>query len=102
MPSDRLPGSVLNFHEQFRGSLEALSEGKVRAFLPPGFQTPLRIYVNRPKDFICHADICSKMKQDRENSLYRYTYGDVTDATAPITLRSENAQVTLDTTAAEN
>jgi len=84
--------------QQFRGNLNAYADRQVLAILPPDFQTPIRIYVNRPKDFICHADICSKMKQDRENNLYRFTYGDVANAPAPITLRSENAQVTLETT----
>jgi hypothetical protein len=84
--------------QQFHGNLNASALRDVNAFLPPGFQTSIRIYVNRPKDFVCRADICPKMKQDRENSLYRYTYGDVANRPALITLRSENAQVTLDTT----
>jgi hypothetical protein len=84
--------------QQFRGKLNAHALGQVHAYLPSGFQTPMVIYVSRPKDFVCHGDICSTMKLDRENSLYRFAYGDVANVPAQVSLRSENAQVTLDTT----
>jgi hypothetical protein len=82
--------------QQFRGRLSANAQRQVLVFFPPDFQTPVDVLVNRPKDFVCHVDFCSKFKKDRENSLYRFTYGDVANASEHITLRSENSQVTLD------
>jgi hypothetical protein len=84
--------------QQFSGKLRAYAQRRVRAFFPPGFQTPIEIVVNRRKDFVCRADFCPKMKKERENSLYRFTYGDVANATDHISLRSENSHVSLDTT----
>jgi hypothetical protein len=83
---------------KFRGNLSANAQRQVQALFPPGFQTPIQIVVNHPKDFICRADFCSKMKKDRVNSLYRFTYGDFEDASDHIGMQSENSQVTLDTT----
>ncbi len=81
----------------FRGNLNANAQGQVLAFFPPDFQTPVDVVVKEPKDFVCRADFCSKVKKDREGSLYRSTYGDVANATDHLKFRSENAQVTLDT-----
>ena len=83
--------------QQFRGRLYAYSQQNVHAVFPAGFQTPIEVYVNRPGDFICRADFCSKIKKSRENSLYRFTYGELTNAPAPIHLRSETTLITLDT-----
>jgi hypothetical protein len=83
--------------QQFHGSLGANAQRQVHALFPPGFQTPVDVLVNRPEDFICRADFCSKIKKSRENSLYRFTYGDK-NAPDHISLRSESAQVVLDTT----
>lgn len=82
----------------FRGNLSANAQRRVQALFPPGFQTPIEIVVNRPKDFVCRADFCSKIKEDRVNFLYRFTYGNVEGASDHIGMRSENSQVTLDTT----
>jgi len=84
--------------KQFRGNLNANAQRRVQGLFPPGFQTPVNVLVNRPKDFVCRADFCSKIKKDRENSLYRFSYGDIANGSDHIGLRSENAQVTLDTT----
>ena len=83
---------------EFRGNLAANAQRQVNALFPPGFQTPLEVLVNRPKDFVCRTDFCSKMKKDRENSLYRFTYGNVANPSDHIRLRSEDSQVVLDTT----
>jgi hypothetical protein len=83
--------------QEFHGTLGANAQRQVHVIFPPGFQTPVEILVNRPKDFVCHADFCSKFKEDRLNSLFRFTYGDVANISDHIGLRSENAQVTLDT-----
>ena len=83
--------------QQFRGYLHAYAQQKVLALFPPGFQTPFDVHVNRPGDFVCRADFCSKIKKSRDNALYRFTYGELTNTPAPIQLRSETSQVTLDT-----
>jgi hypothetical protein len=82
---------------KFRGNLSANAQRHVKALFPPGFQTPIEIYVNRPKDFVCRADFCSKIKKDRVNTLYRFTYGDIEGASDHIGMRSMGAQVVLDT-----
>lgn len=82
----------------FRGHLGANAQRQVHAFFPPGFETPVDVLVNRPKDFVCHADFCPKIKKSRVNSLYRFTYGNADSAPEHIGLRSESSQVTLDTT----
>jgi hypothetical protein len=83
--------------QQFRGNLSANAEREVRMYSPPGFQTPVEVLVNHPKDFVCRADFCSKMKKDRVNYLFRFSYGDVANASERIDVRSRNAQVTFDT-----
>jgi hypothetical protein len=83
---------------KFRGSLNANAQRQVLMFFPPGFQTPVEVIVKEPKDFVCRADFCSQVKKDRENSLYRFTYGDVANASDRITVRSVSEQVALDTT----
>jgi hypothetical protein len=82
----------------FRGNLAANAQREVHALFPPGFQTPVEAIVDHPKDFICRADFCSKIKKDRVNFLYRFTYGDVKGASDHIGMRSMNSQITLDTT----
>jgi hypothetical protein len=84
--------------QQFRGNLSANAQRQVHVLFPPGFQTPVDVLVNRPGDFVCHADFCSKIKSSHKNSLYRFTYGDVESAPDHISLRSESEQVVLDTT----
>jgi hypothetical protein len=83
---------------KFRGNLNANAQRQVLVLFPPGFQTPVDVLVKESKDFVCRADFCSKVKKDRENSLYRFTYGDVANASDRITVRSVSEQVTLDTT----
>jgi hypothetical protein len=83
---------------KFRGNLGANAQRQIHVFFPPGFQSSVDVLVNRPKDFICRSDFCSKIKKDRENSLYRFTYGDAKGASGQVGLRSESAQVVLDTT----
>jgi len=83
--------------QQFHGHLQAYAQQVVHAFFPPGFQTPFEVYVNRPGDFVCRADFCSRIKKSRDNSLYHFTYGELTNTPVPIHLRSETSQVTIDT-----
>ena len=81
----------------FQGSLAANAQHQVNAYFPAGFQTRVDVFVDRPKDFICRADFCLKVKKDREGGLYRFTYGDAKGTTDRIAIRSMDAQVTLTT-----
>ncbi|MFP5275550.1 MAG: hypothetical protein ACLGPM_00425 [Acidobacteriota bacterium] len=82
---------------RFQGSLGANAQHQVNAYFPAGFQTSVDVLVNRPKDFICRADFCSKFKKDREGGLYRFTYGDAQSGTDRIGIRSMAGQVLLAT-----
>ncbi len=82
---------------RFQGSLGANAQHQVNAYFPPGFQTPVEVFVTRPKDFVCRADFCSKMKKGRQDLLYRFTYGKTEGASDGIGMRSMDAQVVLDT-----
>lgn len=92
--------SEINFKitaTNFHGTLSANAQREVRAYFPPGFQTPVEVLVNSPKDFVCHADFCSNIKKDRVNGLYRFTYGNAEGASDHIGMRSWDKQVVLDT-----
>lgn len=83
---------------KFRGDLNANAQRDVHMLFPRGFETPVEVVVSEPKDFVCRADFCSKIKKDRVNSLYRFSYGDVANSSDRIRVRSESELVTLDTT----
>lgn len=82
---------------QFRGSLGANAQHDVHAYFPPGFQTSVAVLVDHPKDFICRADFCSKIKKSREGGLYRFTYNGTQGTSDGIGMRSMDAQVVLET-----
>ncbi len=82
----------------FRGSLGANAQRQVHAYFPPGFQTSVDALVDHPRDFVCRADFCSKIRKGREGGLYRFTFGDAGGASDRIGMRSMEAQVVLDTT----
>lgn len=82
---------------KFRGSLGANAQREVHAYFPPGFQTSILVLVDRPKNFVCRADFCSKMKKGRDGGLYRFAYGDAEGPSDRISMRSMDAQVVLDT-----
>ena len=82
---------------RFQGSLGANAQHQVNAYFPPGFQTPVDVLVDRPKDFICRADFCSKMKKGRQEFLYRFTYGNAEGGSDRIGIRSMDSQVVLAT-----
>jgi hypothetical protein len=84
---------------RFEGQLLAWSQGPVRVLVPSGFMTPFQVLVNRPQDFVCRADFCSKVKRDRrkDNGLYVFTYaGDGATSPERMHLRSEQATVVID------
>jgi hypothetical protein len=85
---------------QFEGTLSAWAQQSVRILVPPGFITPFQAMVNRPQDFVCRAEFCSKVKQEKKGGLHIFTYGG-DSATAPepvLQLRSEQATVVIDGT----
>jgi hypothetical protein len=84
---------------RFEGTLLAWAQRPLRMLVPPGFVTPFKALVNRRQDFVCRADFCSKVKQERKNGLYVFTYtGDGSAAPELVHLRSEYATVVIDTT----
>lgn len=83
---------------RFEGTLTAWAQRAVRVLVPQGFQTPFQAVVNRPQDFVCRTDFCSKVKQEKKDGLYVFTYAG--DGSAPperMHLRSEQATVVIDT-----
>lgn len=57
---------------RFDGTLLAWAQHPVRLLVPPGFATPFQAVVNHPRDFVCRADFCSKVKQNNNNGLCIY------------------------------
>lgn len=83
---------------RFDGTLLAWAQRPVRVLVPPGFGTPFQASVNRPQDFVCRTDFCSKMTQEKKGGLYVFTYtGDGKTAPERFQLRSEHSTVVLDT-----
>jgi hypothetical protein len=86
---------------RFDGALSAWAQRPVRVLVPQAFQTPFQALVNRPQDFVCRTDFCSKVKQEKKGGLYVFTYGG--DGNTPpeqVHLRSEQATVVIDTVGA--
>ncbi len=84
--------------KRFEGHLLAWAQGPVRVLLPFGFTTPFEVIVNRPQDFVCRADLCPKVKQDKkkDTGLYVFTYvGDGATSPELMQLRSEQATVVI-------
>jgi hypothetical protein len=83
---------------RFDGALLAWAQRPVRLLVPPGFATPFQAVVNRPRNFVCRAGFCSKVKQNKNNGLYVFTYaGDGSSAPERFHLRSEQSTVVVDT-----
>jgi hypothetical protein len=85
---------------QFEGTLSAWAQRSVRILVPPGFITPFQAMVNRPQDFVCRAELCSKVRQEKKGGLHIFTYGgDNPAAPEPVLqFRSERATVVIDST----
>jgi len=82
---------------RFEGSLMAWAQGPVRVLVPPSFQTPFQAIVNRPQDFACRADICSKVTLEKQGSLCVFTYsGDGSAAASALHFRSELQTLVID------
>lgn len=83
---------------RFDGELVAWAQRPVRVLVPTGFSTPFQATVNRPQDFVCRTNFCSKVTQEKKDDLYVFTY--IGDGTAPperFHLRSEHSTVVVDT-----
>ena len=81
----------------FDGTILAWAQRPVRMLVPVGFLTSFQAMVNRPQDFICRADLCSKVKAEKTNGLYVFTYaGDGSANPERLHLRSEQATVVID------
>jgi hypothetical protein len=86
---------------RFEGTLSAWAQRPVRVMVPQGFQTPFQAFVNRPQDFVCRTDFCSKVKQEKKDGLYVFTFvGDGSTPAEQVHLRSEQATVVIDTVGA--
>jgi hypothetical protein len=82
---------------RFEGSLMAWAQGPVRVLVPPSFQTPFQAIVNRPQDFVCRADICSKITLKKQGSLCIFTYsGDGSTPPSALHFRSELETLVID------
>ena len=84
---------------RFDGTLLAWAQRSVKTLVPPGFLTPFRAVVSRRQDFVCRAEFCSRVTQEKRGDLYYFTYaGDTSVAPeAAMHLRSEQATVVIDT-----
>jgi len=81
----------------FNGTVSAWAQRPVRMLVPPDFATSFQAIVNRPEDFVCEAGFCSKIKQEKKDSLYLFTYsGDAPAGSEPaLHLRSEQSTVVV-------
>ncbi len=83
---------------RFDGALSAWAQHSVRVLVPQASQTPFQASVNRPQDFVCRTDFCSKVTQEKNGGLYVFTYvGDGSTPPELVHLRSEQATVLIDT-----
>jgi hypothetical protein len=82
---------------RFQGSLMAWAQGPVSVLVPPSFQTPFQAIVNRPRDFVCRADICSNLTLKKQGSLCIFTYsGDGRTPPSALHFRSELQTLVID------
>ena len=88
---------------KFEGTLLAWAQRPVRMLVPLGFQTPFQAIVNRSKDFVCRADLCTTIKHQRKNGLHVFTHvGDGSAAPECVHLRSEQSTVVIDNCAGKD
>jgi hypothetical protein len=88
---------------KFEGTLLAWAQRPVRMLVPLGFQTPFQAIVNRSKDFVCRADLCTTIKHQRKNGFHVFTHiGDGSAAPECVHLRSEQSTIVIDTFSGKN
>lgn len=84
--------------QRFDGSLLAWAQRSVKVLVPPGFNTSFEAMVNKPEDFICRSDFCAKVKKEKKDNLYVFSFAGDGDAKRPtLQLRSEQATIVIDT-----
>ena len=84
--------------KQFVGSVYAGAQRSVRVLLQRDFQTPFQAVVSRRKDFVCRAELCSKIQSRKDGGWYTFTYsGDGSAPPARVSFQSEHATVVIDT-----
>jgi hypothetical protein len=82
---------------RFEGTLSAMAQRPVRVLMPKGFQTPFRALVGRKEDFVCRMELCSRVRPEKQNGLYVFTYAGDGGAREPaVSFRSEEATVVID------
>src|SRR5438093_154545 len=59
---------------RFDGTLLGSAQRSIRTLVPAGFLTPFRAVVNRPGDFVCRADFCSRVVREKKGPAYYFTY----------------------------
>lgn len=83
---------------RFQGVLMAWAQRSVRVLVPRGFQTPFRVLVNRPQDFLCRTEFSTNVQSEKKDGLYVFTYaGDGSTPPERVHLRSEHGTVVIDT-----
>ena len=83
---------------RFLGGLSAYAQREVRVLVPHGFQSPIEVMVDRPKDLVCRADFCSGMKQKKQTGAYVFEkYAGSSDAASDhVFFRSDHSTVVID------
>lgn len=83
---------------RFLGNLSANAQREVRVLVPHGFESPVEVRVDRKKDFVCRADFCSGMKQERVGGAYIFRkYASSGEATSDhVWFRSDHSTVVID------
>jgi hypothetical protein len=83
---------------RFQGVMMAWAQRSVRVLVPRAFQTPFRVLVNRPQDFLCRTEFSTKVQSEKKDGLYVFTYaGDGSTSPERVHLRSEHGTVVVDT-----
>src|SRR5215469_3453005 len=59
---------------RFYGMIRANGVRPVRMLLPKGFQSGFQAVVARRDDFVCRADMCAQVKEEKQDGQYVFTY----------------------------
>jgi hypothetical protein len=78
----------------FEGRLHATADRPLRVLLPSGFASPFEAVVNRRDEFVCRADLCSRITSVRKDGRFVFKYG---DGDAVLSFVSTHGPVVLDT-----
>lgn len=84
--------------KRFSGTLLVTAQRTVRVLLPPDSQTSFEAIVNRSKDFVCRADICAQVKQEKKEGHYVFSFTGNDPSGQPLMrLQSEQGTIVIDT-----